>query len=431
MNDAAQSSYVRKEPAAAASPPIASGGAMAWARKRLFPNGFSSALTIALVLALAWILPGIIRYFFVDAVWSAPNGAACRAPDAGACWAFVAHKIDYFRYGAYPLDQRWRVDATMMLGAVLLGRILWRTTKTGWIAASLFIVAIPLAAAMLTPGPTVLLVRPWPDLALLVGAMAFAAALWGLQVGVTITASLFFIAYPIVGVLLLRGAPWLGLRLIDTSLWGGLLVSLIVSIVGIVVSIPGGVLLALGRRSRMPAVQACSAAFVEIVRGVPLVTVLFMANTMLPLFVPQEYTPDRLLRPLIGVSVFAAVYMAEVVRGGLQAMPKGQYEGAAALGLSYWQMMRLVILPQALTLVIPGTVNSCIALFKDTTLVAAVGIFDFLNTVDTGRIDPQWAGPSVSTTSYVFAALVYWVFCFGMSRYSQAMERRLNVGRRR
>ena len=243
-------------------------------------------------------------------------------------------------------------------------------------------------------------------------------------------ALLFFVVYPVCGFILLRGTRILGLPVIDTSLWGGLLVTLIVSIVGIVASIPGGVLLALGRRSQMPAVRLCSAGFIEIVRGVPLVTVLFMANTMLPLFVPQQYTPDRLARPLVGVALFAAAYMAEVVRGGLQAMPKGQYEAARALGFGYWGMMRLVILPQALTLVIPGIVNSCIALFKDTTLVAAVGIYDFLNTVDTARIDPQWVGPSSLTTGYVFAALVYWVFCFGMSRYSQAMERRLSVGRR-
>jgi len=200
--------------------------------------------------------------------------------------------------------------------------------------------------------------------------------------------------------------------------------------VGIVVSLPLGVLLALGRRSKAPVARFLCVALIEVVRGVPLITVLFMANTMLPLFVPAEWSPDRLLRPLIGVALFASVYMAEVVRGGLQAVPKGQYEGAMALGLSWTNMMRLIVLPQALTIVIPGVVNSFIALFKDTTLVAIVGIFDFLRAVDTQRLDPTWAGPTISATGYVFAAVFYFIFCFGMSRYSLMMERRLARGRR-
>jgi general L-amino acid transport system permease protein len=181
----------------------------------------------------------------------------------------------------------------------------------------------------------------------------------------------------------------------------------------------------------MPVVKFVCVVLIEFVRGVPLITVLVMANTMLPLFVPAEWSPDRLLRPLIGVALFSAVYMAEVVRGGLQAVPKGQYEGAMAIGLSWWQMMRLIVLPQALVTVIPGIVNSFIALFKDTTLVAIVGIFDFLKAVETARLDPVWAGPSISTTGYVFAALFYFVFCFGMSRYSMMMERLHSAGRKR
>ena len=165
-------------------------------------------------------------------------------------------------------------------------------------------------------------------------------------------------------------------------------------------------------------------------RGVPFITVLFMANFMLPMFLPDDWSPDRLLRPLVGTALFAAAYMAEVVRGGLQAMPKGQFEGAAAVGLSYWQTMRLIILPQALTVVIPGIVSSFISLFKDTTLVSIVGIFDLLRTVESARLDPIWASPTTSTTGYVFAALFFWVFCFGMSRYSLGVERSLAAGRR-
>ena len=189
--------------------------------------------------------------------------------------------------------------------------------------------------------------------------------------------------------------------------------------------------LALGRQSSAPVLRFFCIVLIEVVRGVPLITVLFMANTMLPLFVPAAWTPDRLMRPLIGVALFASVYMAEVVRGGLQAVQRGQYEGAQALGLSRGHMMRLIVLPQALTIVIPGIVNSFIALFKDTTLVAIVGIFDFLRAIDTQRLDPVWNGPTISTTGYVFAAIFYFVFCFAMSRYSLMMERRLSYGRRR
>jgi general L-amino acid transport system permease protein len=171
--------------------------------------------------------------------------------------------------------------------------------------------------------------------------------------------------------------------------------------------------------------------FIEFVRGVPLITVLFMANTMLPLFVPQEYSPDRLLRPLIGVALFAAAYMAEVIRGGLQAIPKGQYEGAMSLGLGYWQMMRLIILPQALRIVIPGIVNTFIGLFKDTTLVTIVGIFDFLRTIEATLVDPTWATPTTRATGYAFAAIFYFLCCWGMSRYSIAVERRLAAGQKR
>jgi general L-amino acid transport system permease protein len=195
--------------------------------------------------------------------------------------------------------------------------------------------------------------------------------------------------------------------------------------------LPGGVVLALGRRSNLPVARWLSAGLIEFVRGVPLIAVLFMANTMLPLFLPPDWAPDRLLRPLAGIALFASAYMAEVVRAGLNSVPKGQTEGAQALGLRRIATLRLVVLPQALGAVIPGIVNNFIALFKDTTLVAIVGIFDFLRTVDTARLDPVWAGPTIATTGYVFAALFYLVFCLAMSLYSQNVEKRLAGGRRR
>ena len=214
-------------------------------------------------------------------------------------------------------------------------------------------------------------------------------------------------------------------------LWGGILVSIVLASVGIVVSLPLGIMLALGRRSRMPAVKLFSVIFIEFVRGVPLVTVLFMASVMLPLFVPEQFSPDKLIRALVGIALFASAYMAEVVRAGLQAIPKGQFEGAMAVGLGYWQMMRLIVLPQALKITIPNIVNTYIGLFKDTTLVFIVGLFDFLHTVETSRIDPKWATPVTSTTGYAVAAMFYLVFCYAMSRYARATEARLAKAEKR
>ncbi len=223
---------------------------------------------------------------------------------------------------------------------------------------------------------------------------------------------------------------YFGLRFIETSLWGGLLVTLVISYVGIVCSLPLGIILALGRRSKMPAVKMLSVMFIEGVRGVPLVVVLFMASFLLPLFVPPGYTFDKLLRALVGVSLFAAAYMAEVVRGGLQAIPKGQYEGADSLGLGYWQKMGLIVMPQALKLVIPGIVNTFIGMFKDTSLVLIISMFDLLGIVKQSLSDANWATPQTAKTGLIFAALIFWIFCFGMSRYSQFMERRLDRSHR-
>ena len=368
--------FVRREPVAPRAAPQPTQSLARRLRGSLFDGWRASLLTIAALTLLALFLPPLLRFLIFDAVWAAPDGEACRAPGAGACWAFIARKLPYFTYGSYPIPERWRVDVVMALGAVLI--------------------------------------------------------FWLLRLGAArrgIAAILFFGVYPIVSFALLSGAPALALPRVDSDLWGGILVSLLVAIVGIVVSLPLGVLLALGRRSSLPALRVASTGFIEIVRGVPMITVLFMANTMLPLFLPENLAPDRLARPLIGVALFASAYMAEVVRGGLQAIPRGQFEGAAALGLGYWSSLRLVILPQALRHVIPGIVNTFIGLFKDTTLVAIVGIFDFLRTVDAARLDPVWAGPTISTTGYVFAALFYFVFCFGMSRYSLYVERRLSRGR--
>lgn len=371
-------SFVRTAPEPTLPPPADSVGLVAALRARLFTGPVAAVMTLIGAAFLVWAIPPLVRFLFIDAVWSAPDGAACRAPGAGACWAYIWRKAPYFIYGSYPEDQRWRVNIVVLAGAVLIGWLLARRAPARSVAAGLF-----------------------------------------------------FVVYPVLAFFLLRGAPSLGLPIVTTDLWGGVFVTLIMALSGIVFSLPAGVLLALGRRSALPIVRFFSIGFIEVIRGVPMITVLFMANLMLPLFVPDAWSPDRLLRPLIGVALFASAYMAEVIRGGLQAIPKGQFEGAMALGLNYPQRMRLIILPQALAIVIPGIVNSFIALFKDTTLVAIVGIFDFLRAVDTARLDPEWAGPTITATGYIFAALFYFVFCFGMSRYSLAVERNLARSRNR
>ena len=298
--------------------------------------------------------------------------------EIGACWPFVWERLPYFIYGSYPIPERWRVDVFFVMLAVGVFWLLW-------------------------------LEAPRRD----IGSVYF------------------FIALPVCSFILLHGFSAIGLPVVDTVLWGGALVTIVVASVGIVVSLPLGILLALGRRSQMPTVRLFSTVFIEFVRGVPLVTVLFMASVMLPLFVSDAYAPDKLLRALIGIALFASAYMAEVVRAGLQAIPKGQFEGAMAIGLGYWHMMQLVVLPQALKITIPNIVNTYIGLFKDTTLVFIVGLFDLLHTIEVSRIDPKWATPVTSTTGYAVAAIFYLIFCYSMSRYAKAMEARLGRGDRR
>lgn len=424
-------SFVRKESLPPQPPPVSEVGALGWVRENLFATPVSSMLTFLSLLLLAWIIPDLIRFAFIDAVWSAPNGEACRAPGAGACWAYVSAKIKFFTYGLYPRDQVWRVDIVLVLGALLVVWLLWPDAKGRGIAAGLFFALYPIISFGLLTGraPFPLHWLAWGGKHIywifpLFLALAVAAAFALRRSGLAIALAGILIWFAI-------GLAWslLSLKIVGTHLWGGIFVSLLVATIGIVFSLPLGVLLALGRRSEMPLVRLCSVIFIEFIRGVPLITILFMANFMLPLFVPQSWSPDRLLRPLIGVALFSSAYMAEVVRGGLQAIPKGQFEGAMAMGLRWPQMMQLIVLPQALVLVIPGIVNSFIALFKDTTLVAIAGVFDFLKAIETQRDDPAWAGPTISATGYLFAAAFYFAFCFGMSRYSMMMERRLSSSR--
>jgi general L-amino acid transport system permease protein len=379
---AAEIAFVRSATQDPLPPPVVMTGASGWLRANLFSTPLNVALTLFSLFLIVWLVPPTIRYLFIDAVWAGTDREACiltpERPVVGACWAFVRDRIGFFIYGPYPVTERWRVDVFFVLLVFGIGWLLW-------------------------------LRAPRRDL----GALYF------------------FVVLPILSFVLLRGFGLIGLPVVDTVRWGGFLVTIVVATVGIVFSLPVGILLALGRRSQMPAVRLFSTIFIEFVRGVPLITVLFMASVMLPLFVPESMSPDKLLRALIGVAMFSAAYMAEVVRAGLQAIPKGQYEGAMAVGLGYWQMMGLIVLPQALRITIPNIVNSYIALFKDTTLVYIVGIFDFLRAIEVSRIDPIWAAPSTSPTGYVFAAMVYFVCCYSMSRYARNTEERLAKGHRR
>jgi general L-amino acid transport system permease protein len=337
-----------------------------WMRSNLFSSPLNTALTAACVLLLFLAVPPALDWLIIDANFAGDGRASCTG--GGACWVFVKARLGQFLYGFYPEGERWRVI---------------------------------LAFALLLIGTAPLVRLRFPRKALI--------------------AALLLCAYLAIAVLLFHGGA--GLSTVETAKWGGLFLTLVVAGVGITASFPIGIALALGRRSRMPVIRALCIAFIELVRGVPLITVLFMASVMLPLFLPEGVTFDKLLRALIGIALFYAAYMAEVVRGGLQAIPRAQYEAAESLGYDYWQTMRLIVLPQALRHVIPGIVGIFIALFKDTTLVLIIGLFDLLGIVQAAVSDPQWIGYNVE--GYVFAGLGFWLFCFALSRFSQRLERRL------
>jgi general L-amino acid transport system permease protein len=354
-------------------PPANTVGAIGWLRANLVSSPINVILT-AFVIYILWItvIP-IVQWALIDADWIGTDQSACTS--GGACWVFIKARMGLFIYGFFPDSEYWRIDILFACFAVL--------------SCALFVEQFPMRKYVILFG---LLIFP-------------------------------FIAY-----VLMAGGTF-GLLEIDTGKWGGLSLTLILAFVGIIAALPIGILLALGRRSEMPVIRLLCIGFIELWRGVPLISVLFMASVMLPLFLPAGVTFDKLMRAMIGITMFQSAYMAEVVRGGLQAIPRGQTEAADALGLSFWKSMYLIVMPQALKLVIPGIVNTFIALFKDTTLVIIIGLFEILAAVQSAVIDPAWR--SVSTEGYIFAALCFWVFCFGMSRYSQALERKLYTGHKR
>ena len=506
MSDIAASNFVREELVPQRPAPVKTTGFVGFLRTRLFNSPTNILITIVSVLLLWLVLVPAVRFLFVDAVWTGKDRAACLAENAGhpvgACWPFIQAKLSQFIYGFYPEPERWRVNLTFFLAALLLLPLLIPRLPAKGINASLFFLAFPVVAFFLLRGGGLdgfavswitSLLSGFND-SIGDGGRKLAAAgeatavigplLWVLgKLIVLISTAISWVLLPLQwlrGQIQIAGQPvWIdfaitavivslllfflgggfrtgwrallvslatfagigliisvmkldrgGFPVVDTRLWGGLLVTLVVSVTGIVTSMPVGIALALGRRSTIPLIRIFSIAFIEFWRGVPLITVLFFATYMLPLFVPTGFTIDGLVRALIGIALFAGAYQAEVIRGGLQAIPRGQGEAASALGLSWWKTTALIILPQALRHVIPGLVNSFIALFKDTSLVSIVALFDLLGQLRASFSDPTWATPTTAFTGFAFTGLIYFVFCFGMSRYSLFVENRLNAHRR-
>lgn len=450
---AAAVAYVRGEMDPDQPAPDASQGIAAWIRANLFSSWINSILTVFAFYLVYLVVPPLIDFAFVNAVYTGEDRSVCATIEQGgvrdsdwfgACWAYVGAYSSQFIYGRYPSEEYWRVNLTGILFFGSLVPLLMPSAPFKPFNIIFISIIFPVVAFILLSGGNLDLngfllpdgmMQPgtakfWTDYAIVcavVLAIIFFAARGsqsdprpGLKIGLGIMA--------VIAVILMLFAVDFGLSHIETDRWGGFLVTLVIAVTGIAASLPIGIALALGRRSNMPIVRLMSVIFIEFWRGIPLITVLFMSSVVLPLFLPEGVTFDKLLRALIGVALFSAAYMAEVVRGGLQAIPKGQYEGASALGLSYGQSMRMIILPQALKLVIPGIVNTFIGLFKDTTLVLIIGLFDFLGQIQFSFSDATWSTAGQSLTAYLFAAFVYWVCCFAMSRYSIFMERRLDTG---
>jgi len=431
MSDiAAPSTFVRQDLVKERSAPIKTTGFIGFVRTQLLNSPTNILLTVLGLLLLWFTLVPATKFLLVDAVWQGTDRDACLAVNAGhpvgACWPYIKAKFPQFIYGFYPEPERWRVNLTFLLAVLLLVPLLIPRLPDKGLNAGLLFIAFPVIGFFLLHGGSLI--------SFAIGAAIVSALLFlfggGIRTGwraLMVSLALFAGTGVVIAVL---GLEHGGLPLVDTRQWGGLLVTLVVSVTGIVVSMPIGVALALGRRSTIPLVRIFSVAFIEFWRGVPLITVLFFATYMLPLFLPAGFTIDALARALIGVALFAGAYTAEVIRGGLQAVPRGQSEAASALGLATWKTTALIVMPQALRHVIPGLVNSFIAMFKDTSLVSIVAIFDLLGVLQSSFADPVWATPTTSLTGFAFAGMIYFVFCFGMSRYSQFVEKRLNAHRR-
>jgi general L-amino acid transport system permease protein len=506
MSEIAASLFVRQELVPERPAPIKTTGFVGFLRTRLFNSPTNILLTIVSILLLWFTIIPALKFLLVDAVWSGTDRNACLAENAGrpvgACWPYIQAKFTQLIYGFYPEPERWRVNVTFILAALLLLPLLIPRLPAKGLNAGLFFIALPVVAFFLLVGgglngfgiswtasllsgftesigdagrklasageatavigplllllgklvvllSTVISLLIWPLTWLRDQIQATGSPVWAdfAATAAVVSVALFVLGggfragwrslvvslatFAGIGIVIsVMGLDHGGLPVVDTRLWGGLLVTLVVSVTGIVTSMPVGIALALGRRSTIPLIRVFSTAFIEFWRGVPLITVLFFATYMLPLFLPAGFTVDGLVRVLIGIALFSGAYNAEVIRGGLQAIPRGQSEAANALGLSWGKTTALIVMPQALRHVIPGLVNSFIALFKDTSLVQIVALFDLLGSLRASFSDPVWATPTTAFTGFAFTGMIYFVFCFGMSRYSLFVENRLNAHRR-
>ena len=446
-------SYVRSQMDPALPAPSSETGVIGWMRKNLFSSITNTIFTLIAIWLIYMIVPGFLQWSLFDAIWSGADRLACAtipqggelpADWSGACWPYINAYMKLFIYGRYPDHELWRVN--LVAAMFTIGLIPLLMPSIGFKKENLILMlgVFPVIAFILLTGGSLnysgfllpnfimapSLLKFWIDFiiltAIIVGIVYALVRATDSDPAPAVRQTLF--AMGVLALVMLIISTNFGLEEVETDRWGGLMLTMVIAVTGIVASLPLGIVLALGRQSEMPIVRLFSVIFIEGWRGVPLITVLFMSSVLLPLFLPDGVTFDKLLRALIGVALFSAAYMAEVVRGGLQAIPKGQYEGAMAVGLSFWQSMRMIILPQALKIVIPGIVNTFIGLFKDTTLVSIIGLLDVLGMISSSLSDSKWATPVQALSGYLFGALLFWVFCFMMSRYSIFMERKLDTG---
>lgn len=434
-------------PRAARPAPDRALGVPAWLRANMF-SSLPNALLTMLGLWIAYaVLGGFLNWAVVNAVWEASNRRECldKIGYSGACWPGVFVWIPNLIYGLYPKDQVWRIDyAFLMLVLWLVPLWLPRVQSKVAIGFSTVLLFPLFASYMFLGGPRGLVwtalvtvgltgflwalltaasetLRGKPVLPLAARALGARTAEAEVRLGRLVLAALYALSLLLV--------MQLDLAFVHTRVWGGLFLTLVVSGFAIAFSLPAGIVLALGRRSKMPVISLLCTTFIELFRSVPLITILFMFNTMLPLFLPDGVEVNQLLRAIVAVCLFASAYMAEIVRGGLQAIPRGQYEAASAMGLGFWQSTSLIIMPQALKIMIPNIVGIFIGLFKDTTLVSIVGLFDLLSMARSVGRDNNWIG--LFLEPFFFITLIYFIFCFAMSQYSLNLEARLHTGHRR
>jgi general L-amino acid transport system permease protein len=361
-----------RHPAANERPPVVQIGVVGWLRQNLFSSWFNTLLTVLAILLLINVVPPLFNWSVRHAVWGAVDASVCKAA-SGACWAMIREKYRLILFGRYPYAEQWRPTLGMLL---IVGMIALSCNRRFW--------------------------KPWLGEVWLAALAIWFGLMWG-------------------------GVP--GLPFVPNNLWGGLPLTLILTVIGLGIAFPASIFLALGRRSRMPIIRTLCVGYIELIRGVPLISLLFMASFLLPLFLPTGVNIDEVLRAQVAIILFSAAYLAEAIRGGLQAIPKGQFEAAHALGLTYWQTQRKIILPQAIQIAIPSIVNVFIALFKDTSLVAIVSLTDLLLSMRQAVADPQWRRFFVE--GYVFIAIIYFCVCFFMSTYSRHLEARFATSQRR